>query len=197
MKAVVAARLLAAGVLVAAVLPARVGAQPVDVEGVKFERTVQVGGASLQLNGTGIRTRAIFKVYAAGLYVPEKSSDPAVLLAQQGPRRIALGMLRNVDADSFASALADGLKNNLSDAERGALKSQIEALDANLKAIGEAKKGDLILFEFAPDGGTRIVVNGQPRGAPIAGGDFFNAILRIFIGARPADAGLKKGLLGA
>lgn len=196
MKSILAASAMAfIAILAGAVPPAH--AQAVDVEGVKFERSVQVGGAGLQLNGTGIRTRAIFKVYAAGLYVPEKSADAGVLLAQKGPRRIALGMLRSVDADSFASALNDGLKNNLSEAQRAAMQAQIEALNANLKSIGEAKKGDLILFEFAPDTGTRIVVNGQPRGTAIAGDDFFNAILRIFIGEKPADADLKKGLLGA
>ncbi|MFN7508396.1 MAG: chalcone isomerase family protein, partial [Betaproteobacteria bacterium] len=42
-------------------------AQPAELEGVKLEPTVQVGGTALQLNGAGVRTRAIFKVYVAGL----------------------------------------------------------------------------------------------------------------------------------
>src|SRR5882672_8064195 len=52
-------------------------AQTVEVAGVKFEPTVQLDGATLLLNGAGVRTRAIFKVYAAGLYVPQKSTDAA------------------------------------------------------------------------------------------------------------------------
>lgn len=172
-----------------------VQAQPVEVEGVKFEPTVQVGGKTLQLNGAGLRTRAIFKVYAAGLYVPEKSSSAATLLAQKGPRRVAIGMLRNVDADSFAGSLNDGLKANLSEQQLAGFKSQIEALTANMKAVGEAKKGDQINFEFTPEAGTRLVVNGQPRGNAIAGEDFFEAVLRIWIGEKPADGDLKKALL--
>ena len=78
---------------------AAASAQPVEREGVKLEPTAQVGGAALQLNGVGVRTRAIFKVYVGALYVPQKSSSPAALLAQKGPRRISLTMLRNVDAD--------------------------------------------------------------------------------------------------
>ncbi|MDP1535229.1 MAG: chalcone isomerase family protein, partial [Rubrivivax sp.] len=74
--------------------------------------------------------------------------------------------------------------------------AQIEALNATLKAVGEAKKGDLIHIEFVPDTGTRITVNGQPRGAAIAGEDFYTAVLRIWLGDKPADGGLKKGLLG-
>jgi hypothetical protein len=172
------------------------GAQTVELEGVKFEPVAQLGTAALQLNGAGVRTRAIFKVYAAGLYVPQKSADPAALLAQKGARRIAITMLRNVDADSFAGALNDGLRSNHTEAQMTGWKAQIEALNANLKAVGEAKKGDVIHFEFVPEAGTRVTVNGQPRGSAIAGEDFFAAVLRIWIGEKPVDGALKKGLLG-
>ncbi len=185
-------QLLAATALVLAAVGAQ--AQAVELEGVKLEPTAQVGGAALQLNGAGLRTRAIFKVYVAGLYVPQKTSDAAALLAQKGPRRIAITMLRNVDADSFAGALNDGLRANHTEAQVAALKSQIDILNANLKTVGEAKKGDVIHFEFAPDSGTRVTVNGQARGTAIPGEDFFTAVLRVWIGDKPVDADLKKGL---
>ena len=187
-------RLLAIASL--SLLSGGVAAQTVEIEGVKFEPTVQVGGTALQLNGAGIRTRAVFKVYAAGLYVPQKANSAATLLAQKGPRRVAIGMLRNVDADSFAGALNDGLKANLSEAQLAGFKAQVDALNANLKAVGEAKKGDLIHFEFTPDAGTRVLVNGQPRGTAIPGDDFFAAVLRIWIGDKPVDGALKKALVG-
>ena len=171
-------------------------AQPIELEGVKLEPTVQVGGTTLQLNGAGIRTRAIFKVYVAGLYVPQKAKSAGELLAQKGPRRVSITMLRNVDADTFSNSLNDGLRANLSEQELGALKAQIDALLANMKSVGEAKKGDVIHFEFMPESGTRVVVNGQPRGVSIPGDDFFAAVLRIWIGDKPVDSGLKKGLVG-
>ena len=171
-------------------------AQAVEVEGVKFEPAVQVAGTALQLNGAGIRTRAVFKVYAAGLYVPQKANSAAALLAQKGPRRVAIGMLRNVDAESFAGALNDGLKANLTEQQLAGFKAQVDSLNANLKAVGEAKKGDLIHFEFTPETGTRVLVNGQPRGSAIAGDDFFAAVLRVWIGDKPVDAALKKALVG-
>lgn len=171
-------------------------AQAVDVEGVKFEPTIQVGGQALQLNGAGVRTRLMFKVYAAGLYVPQKSKSAPELLAQKGPRRVAIGMLRDVGADTFAGSLNDGLKANHSEQQLAGFKTQIETLNANMKSVGEAKKGDQINFEFVPEAGTRIIVNGQPRGAAIPGEDFFQAVLRIWIGDKPADADLKKAMLG-
>lgn len=172
-------------------------AQPAELEGVKLAPTVQVGAATLQLNGAGVRTRAVFSVYVAALYVPQKATDAAALLAQKGPRRITLTMLRTVDADTFAEALNDGLRKNHSEAQLAGWKSQIEALNANLKAAGEAKKGDVIHLEFVPDAGTRVTVNAQVRGSAIPGEDFYAAVMRIWLGDKPVDGALKKGLLGA
>ena len=174
-----------------------VGAQPLEVEGQKFEPTVQVGGQTLNLNGVGLRKRAIFKVYVAGLYVAQKSSNAAAVIADKGARRVSLRMLRDVDAGSFIDSFNEGLKSNLSEAQLTALKPQTDALTATLKSIGEAKKGDAINFDYTPEGGTRISVNGQPRGDAIAGADFFSAVLRIWLGEKPADESLKKGMLGA
>ena len=176
---------------------ATVAAQPVELEGQKFEPSVQVGGETLNLNGVGLRKRAIFKVYVAGLYVPQKSTNPATLINDKGARRVSLRMLRDVDAGSFIDSFNDGLKNNLSETQLTALKTQIDSLTTTLKSIGEAKKGDTINFDYTPDGGTRISVNGQPRGDPIPGADFFSAVLRIWLGEKPADEALKKGMLGA
>jgi flagellar motor switch protein FliM len=105
-------------------------------------------------------------------------------------------MLRDVDADSFVNAFTDGLRANLSDAQMAALKPQIDTFTSTLKSIGEAKKGDVINFDYTPDGGTRITVNGQPKGAAIPGHDFYSAVMRIWLGDKPVDEGLKKGLLG-
>ena len=188
-------RLLAAVSLAIASIGA--SAQAVEIEGVKLEPTAQVGGAALQLNGAGLRTRVFFKVYVAGLYVPQKAKDANTLLAQKGPRRVAITMLRNVDSDTFSASLVEGLKNNLSEAQFTGFKAQIDALNANFKAAGEAKKGDVIHLEFAPDAGTRVIVNGKPQGSAIAGEEFFSAVLRIWLGDKPADADLKKGMVGA
>lgn len=188
-------RLIAAAALALAALGTR--AQAVELEGVKLDPTAQVGGTALQLNGAGVRTRAIFKVYVAGLYVPQKANNAAALLAQKGPRRVAITMLRNVDADTFSGALSEGLQKNLSEAQFSGFKAQIDTLTANFKVSGEAKKGDVIHLEFTPDAGTRVLVNGKAQGSAIAGEDFYGALLRIWLGDKPVDGDLKKGLVGA
>ncbi len=172
-------------------------AQPLEVEGVKLPASSQLGADTLQLNGAGLRTKVFFKVYVAGLYVPQKATSADQLLAQKGARRVTITMLRNVDAESFAGALNDGLRDNHTEAQFAAMKPQIDALNATLKAVGEAKKGDEIHFEYLPGSGTQVTVNGKLRGSVIAGEDFFTAVLRIWLGDKPVDASLKKGLLGS
>jgi hypothetical protein len=184
---------LAAGLLAAAQVQAQ---QPVEMEGQKFEPTATLAGQALNLNGVGLRKKVFFKVYVAGLYAGQKSTDPAAIINDKGARRVSLRMLRDVDASSFIDSFNEGLKNNHTEAQLNALKPQIEALTATLKSIGEAKKGDVINFDYTPDGGTRISVNGQPKGSAIAGADFFAAVMRIWLGEKPADEALKKGMLG-
>jgi hypothetical protein len=186
--------MLTVGLLAAAQVQAQ---QPVDMEGQKFEPTVALAGQTLNLNGVGLRKKLFIKVYVAGLYTQQKSTNAAALINDKGPRRVTLRMLRDVDAESFIDSFNEGLKNNHTEAQLNAMKQQVDALTATLKAIGEAKKGDAINFDYTPDGGTRISVNGQPKGSAIAGADFFAAVLRIWLGEKPADESLKKGMLGA
>lgn len=186
--------MLTAGLLAAAQVQAQ---QPVEMEGQKFEPTVALAGQTLNLNGVGLRKKLFIKVYVAGLYAQQKSTNAAALINDKGPRRVTLRMLRDVDASSFIDSFNEGLKNNHTEAQLNSMKPQVDALTATLKAIGEAKKGDAINFDYTPDGGTRISVNGQPKGSAIAGADFFAAVLRIWLGEKPADESLKKGMLGA
>ena len=190
----------ASGALIAAVafaaVSATANAQPVMIEGVAFQPTAQVSGQVLALNGAGLRTRAFFKVYAAGLYVPAKSHSAAALLAQKGPRLVALAMLRDVDADSMFDALAKGLHANHTEQQLTGLAPQIAMLQANLRAMGDAREGNLIRFEFTPEAGTRLVVDGQQKGTAIPGDAFFTAVLRNWIGDAPVDADLKRALVG-
>lgn len=174
------------------------GVRAAEVGGVKLDDKLRLapGGPELVLNGAGIRTRAIFKVYVAGLYLSEKKAKTADVLALAGPKRVAMTMLRDLSAQQLSEALADGIRGNSTAAEQEVLKGRTDELVAIMNALGEAKKGDAILLDFLPDSGTRVLVNGQPRGKPIAGDDFYRALLRIWLGDKPVDSDLKQGMLG-
>jgi hypothetical protein len=105
-------------------------------------------------------------------------------------------MLRDVGADQFGEALTDGMKDNHSEAEMKALEPRMKQLLAAMGQIGEAKKGMRITLDWLPATGTQLTVDGRPAGQPIAGEDFYRALLKIWLGENPVQADLKKALLG-
>src|SRR5256885_14644784 len=141
-------------------LLASFSARGAELEGVKLEDRIRAGGEELQLNGLALRTRVFFKVYVAGLYLPEKTRSAKAALETPGPKRVTLGMLRDVGAAQFSESLIDGLKENTTEAELAALKPQVDALVAAMQRIGEAKKGMVIDLDYAADTGTTLRVNG-------------------------------------
>ncbi|MDQ2962878.1 MAG: chalcone isomerase family protein [Pseudomonadota bacterium] len=180
-----------AGAIIALILSSVLHAA--EVGGVKLEDRISLGGQELVLNGAGVRTRAIFKVYVASLYVPQKTADAAVVQAK-GPRRIQLNLLRTLSADQLADALNDGLAEANSPAEFAAVKPQAEELVGIMKAFKEVKEKDIVTLDFV-DGSTKVGWNGESKGA-IAGELFNRALTRIWIGDKPVQADLKKALLG-
>ena len=163
-----------------------------EVAGVKIDEQTRVGSAELVLKGAGLRKRFFLQVYAMGLYVADRNADP---VTQPGAKRIAIHMLRDVDADQFVGALSDGIRDNHSAAEAKALEPRVAQLGAILAALKEAKKGMLITLDGVP-GGTLVSVDGKPAGKPIEGEDFYRALLRIWVGEKPVQDDLKKALLG-
>ena len=166
-----------------------------DIAGVKIEEKEKFGSGELTLNGAGLRKRAFFQVYAIGLYLSEKKAVAADAIGAAGAKRVAIHMLRDVDADQFAGALADGIKDNHSEAEAKALEPRVKQLAAIMAEMKEAKKGMRITLDSLP-AGTQVTVEGRPVGVPIPGEDFYRALLRIWLGDKPVQDDLKKALLG-
>lgn len=167
-----------------------------EVAGVKFEDRTRVGSADLVLNGAGLRKRAFFQVYAAGLYLADRKPAAADAIALAGPKRVAIHMLRDVDAATFTEALTDGMRANHDEAAMKALEPRVAQLGAIMAELQEAKKGMAILLDWQPGVGTVVNVDGKPRGKPIEGEDFFRALLRIWLGEKPVQDDLKRALLG-
>jgi len=187
---------------IAAALPAlalgafiSISAEGAEIEGVKLADKVQLGGSELALNGAGVRTRVFFKVYVGALYLQKKASAPEAVLADSGPKRIAMHMLRDLTAEQLFSALNEGLKNNHAPGDLVKLEPQVKQLEGIFSAVKAAKIGDTILLDYVPGTGTRVVVNGDGKGT-VAGEEFNRALLRIWLGDQPADAALKKAMLG-
>lgn len=169
----------------------------VDVAGVKIEDSAKVAGKDLRLNGAGVRTRAIFKVYAMGLYLGKKETTTDAVLASTGPRRFTIVMLREVSGDDFGQAFMTGINNNTDKAEKGKIVNQMVKLGEIFVNVGGLKKGDRLIVDWVPDKGTVIELNGKSLSEPLPELGFYNALLKIWLGDKPADSDLKPLLLGA
>ena len=163
-----------------------------EVAGVRIDERTKVGASELALNGAGVRKRFFLQVYAVGLYVADRKADP---ISQPGPKRVAIHMLRDVGAEQFSQALADGIRENHAEAEVKALEPRVKELVATMAEIKEARKGMSIALDWT-GAATQLVIDGKPAGRPIPGEDFYRALLRIWLGARPVQDDLKKALLG-
>lgn len=183
---------------VIALLAFSIAANAAELEEVKLEDQVRVDGQELQLNGIALRTRyQFFKVYVAGLYLPQKATSPEAAIEGHGAKRISLTMVRDASAEQFVESIDHGLRANNSEAQLAEVKPQLDALYEKIRAVKEANKGMRIVLDYSPSSnGTTLFVDNAAQGAPMAGEAFYRALLRIWLGENPVQEDLKKALLG-
>lgn len=171
-------------------------AAPVEVSGVKLDDPIELQGTKLQLNGAGVRYKAIFKVYVAALYVGKKVATPEEFYAATGPKRISITMLREIDSNELGKAFTKGFEDN---APKGEMSKLVPGLIKMGQIFSDQKKlqpGDTFTNDWIPGTGTVITVKGKVQGEPFKEPEFFNALMRIWLGPNPADWKLKDALLG-
>ena len=190
-------------VLAAAVCAAALSAsgQPapaarIDVAGIKYEQNINLGGQELVLNGAGIRYRAIFKVYTAGLYLGAKANTAEAVLAAPGAKRIHLVMLRAIDANDFGKILSAGIEKNASREDFIAVLPAIVRMGEASASYKQLLPGDTLTVDYVPGTGMSLYVKGKLEAGPYKDPNTFSAMAKIWLGKSPADYLLKDALLG-
>lgn len=166
-----------------------------EVGGVKYDNTVTLANTRLQLNGAGVRYKFV-KVYTAGLYLASKAATPEAVLAATGPRRMHIVMLREINADELGRLFTKGMEQNASREEFSKVIPGVIKMGEIFAARRKLASGDYFSIDYVPGVGSTIVVNGKPASEPIKEPEFFNALMKIWLGKAPADANLKDALLG-
>jgi len=169
-------------------------AHAVEIKGVKVDETAQVGGNALVLNGAGVRTKMMFKVYVAGLYLGQKQTDANVVINDHGNKRVSMHFLREVSSEKLLHGMDEGFAENNSAAEMAAIDAQMKSFHQMMTSAKEVEEGDVILLDYTPSS-TQVSLNGKPLGK-VEGEAFNQALLRVWLGAHPVDASLKKAMLG-
>jgi long-chain acyl-CoA synthetase len=176
----------------ATLLPAN--ARAMEVSGVKFDDKIDVAGVPLVLNGAGLRTKLMLKIYVVGLYVPARTKSADAVIGSKELRRVRLVMKRSLGAGTIWDAFDEGIQANSTPAEIAALKPKLDQVEKLFKDLGEVAEGDAIDIDFTADGTTSVSFKGQPKGS-IAGADLQHALLKIWLGAKPVQSDVKAALL--
>lgn len=191
----------AAGAVLGAALlrpgPAQAEPGPLLYEGLALPRRIELHGATLVLNGAGIRAVAWLKGYVAALYLAAPAATAADAVAAPGPKRIRMHMLQDAPAAEFVKAVRKGVTRNVQPDELARLEDRLHAFELIVDGIGQVRRGDIVDLDLDPAQGLRLLHNGRQRGEPLRGGDFYAALLLSFVGQRPYDRKLRDGMLGA
>ncbi len=162
-----------------------------EVAGVTLPDTMTVDGKTLKLNGMGLRTKVVFKVYVAGLYLEAPSNDAGAVISSDQVKQMQLSLLRNLDHSKITEAITEGFEKN-SKAQQTALKARLDRLNS---MIPDVEKGDRIVLTYVPGKGTVVSAKNVEKGV-IEGKDFADALFSVWLGANPVQQDLKKELLG-
>jgi len=168
----------------------------VAVAGVKYDDTIELRGARLQLNGAGVRYKLVVKVYTAGLYLGRKAGTPEEALAAPGPKRLHITMLRDIDSSELGKLFTRGVEDNMDKHAFSKLVPGVMRMSQLFADIKKLNAGDSFSIDWVPGVGTVISVKGVPQDEPFKEPEFFDALMRIWLGPVPADYKLKDSLLG-
>ncbi len=160
--------------------------------GVTMPDSLESGDDELVLNGMGVRLAPFlgYAVYVAGLYLPERSADPQAIIGRDQPRRMILQFVEDVNESSMKSGMQRSLTMNASELTE-TLKEPIKQFQA---AMSGFKKGQTVTFDYLPNRGTIVAVDGETT-TEIEGANFATAWISMWLG-KPPNEELKTGLLG-
>ena len=163
-----------------------------DVAGVNVAPTVSSHQKTLTLNGAGVRKAYTFvKVYVGALYTEKKSVSTDELLKDPGDKLIRMTfVMKKVEKEKIVDAFSEGFsKNSPAVAGTAEAKAFLSWFTADFVA------GDTVDISLSPDGTVAASHNGKVLGT-VRSPALVQGVLLIWFGEKPADAGLKKGMLG-
>jgi len=170
-------------------------AYSVEIEGIIFNDQISLNDTKqvLTLNGAGLRQKFFFNIYAAGLYVETTSQDVDTLLNQNGSKLFVMHILyTEIEQDEMVNSTIDSFKKNLTATEYLTLEPRIKSFSTQYQTV---KTGDILIYDYTPNKGTRFSINNTLKGVTY-GSDFNTALLKIWLGNKPASKDLKNDLLG-
>lgn len=165
-------------------------ASPIEVEGVSFPDTIDVGGKTLHRIGAGLREVTFLKVdvYAGAMYAERASCDLVKLATEDQARAFRMDFLRDVPADRLYANQVEMTRRALPDGAPADLRARLDRFNEQFRE--DVRKGMRILVRYVPGEGTSVLVDGRQRGPVVPGLDFANVIFGVWFGPESCCPGL-------
>lgn len=175
------------------VIPSR-PVEAATLGGATLPDTYPAGGQTLVLNGMGLRTLTVFnvKVYVAGLYLPQKSSDARAIMASPGAKVVLMQFLHTATKAQIEKQYREGETKNCGHGE--CAPSDAGDFEKLIAATPAAAVGDTLTYVLSSRG-VRVLFNNRVIG-DFANPDLGLRLLAGFIGNAPPSEELKQHLLG-
>lgn len=165
----------------------------VEIGGVTLPGSLTAGNVPLVLNGAGVREKFFVKVYAGALYLQKKSADARGVIQAEEPMAIRMHFIHDkVSSRKLIDTWNEGFQRSTA-GNTASIAPQIEKFNACFAE--DARAGDIFDLIYTPGQGVRVYKKNQLMGA-ILGSDFKQSLFAIWLGEKPADQGLKEGMLG-
>lgn len=163
-----------------------------EIGGVQMPDKFKAGDNDLILNGAGLRKKFFVKVYAGGLYLKMKEQNESKIINADEPMAIRMEFIHNgVAAEKLIGAWNEGFEN-ATKGKTDSIKEQIKQFNSYFTT--EANEGDTYEIVYTPENGVVLSIKGKVMGT-IKGLDFKKALFGIWLCDKPADDGLKEGML--
>lgn len=166
-------------------------AAALEVAGVNLEPSVTVNNHQLKLNGYGLRKKLFIKVYIGSLYADKRLTSAAAALSDSGDKLIRMNFLHSkVGKEKIIEAFSEGFSNNSPDLFGSAEVKKFLGL-----FTADFMRGDVVDLTLAANGNVSASQNGKLLGT-VTSAKLARGVLAIYLGDKPADESLKKGMLG-
>ncbi len=162
------------------------GAAADTAAGVYFPERIVTSGIPMELQGTGVKSVAFIKAFAAALY-KEEGSD-----LDRGGKKIVVEYFVKIPGRKLNNFTVDSMRDNVSEKVMAELSDELEQMS---ELFVDLYPGDRFALAYIPGEGTQFLHNNQLRGV-IPGETFARALYSVWIGDKPFDEKLKRSILG-
>lgn len=164
----------------------------VELGGITMPNTLQIEEQELVLNGAGIRSKFVFDLYVAGLYLSAQESNAVKIIESTVPMALRLHI---ISSKITSKKMIKGIQSGFKKATNGNVEPIALEIEQFLTAFSDnVEEGDV--FEFVASEHGVVIIKNNVQNQTISSHAFKQALFGIWLSDKPVKAKLKKALLG-